>query len=452
MHAITRRVARRARHAVRACGLTGGAFAALAVGATRPASAQADSTGRALRLGDAYGQLASRSPRIGAARALAAAAEATVRSASLPPDPQVQFGIMNYALPDLRPMAPLGMLQLQVMEMIPLPGKLALAGRVARARSDAAHDRADGMYWAARLDVADAFYDLYRIGAQLGVARRTVALLGDIEQTAQAMYRVGQASQPDVLRAQVEIARMTEDTLRMVAMRSAAAARFDAQLDQMADTALGTPILPAFPDTAPAQDSLVALATRHRPVVQAGRADVMAEERQHDLTARDVWPDIAVGVQLGRQSGGTGNLMGSLMVGASIPVFAHARQDGARDAAAAITQMSRADLRAAEADTRTAVLAAYADLLRARRLTALYRNTILPQADAAATSALASYRVGHVDFMTVLDDRMTVNQYEQELYQLESDEGKAWAQLEALVARNLVNANSTGASASGGSQ
>ena len=452
MHAIPRRIARRARHALRAGGLTGGALAALIVGASRTARAQERTATPALRLGDAYGELASRNPRIGAARALASATDATVRSASLPPDPQVQFGIMNYAVPDLRPMAPLGMMQLQVMEMIPLPGKLGLAGGAARARSDAAHDRADGAYWSARIGLADAFYDLYRIDAQLGVARRTMALLGDVEQTAQAMYRVGEAGQPDVLRAQVEIARMTEDTLRMVAMRSAAAARFNAQLDRTTDSTLGKPILPAFPDAVPPEDSLLALATRDRPALRAGRADVTAAQRTRDLAARDVWPDVAVGVQLGRRPGGVGNLMGSLMVGASIPVFVKARQGGARDAAAAMAEMSRADLRATEADTRSAVLIAYADLLRARRLTALYRHTVLPQAEAAATSALASYRVGHVDFMTVLDDRMTVNQYEQDLHQLQSDEGKAWAQLEALVARNLINANSTAAVASGGEQ
>lgn len=452
MHAIPRRLARRARTALRACGLLAGALTALVAGTPRPAGAQNGSAPRPLRLGDAYRALVSHDPRIAAARALASATDATVRSASLPPDPQVQIGFMNYALPDLRPMAPLGMLQLQVMQTIPLPGKLALAGRAARARSDAAHDRADATAWAARVTVTDAFYDLYRIDAQLDVARRTIALLGDVERTAQAMYRVGQAAQSDVLRAQVEIARMTEDTVRMVAMRSAAAARFAAQLDLPADSMLGAPVLPAFPEATPPQDSLLVLAMRDRPVVQAGRADVAAAERGRDLAARDVWPDIAVGVQLGRRPGGVGNLMGSLMVGASIPVFMNARQGGARDAAAAMAEMSRADLRATEAETRAALLTAYADLLRARRLTALYRHTVLPQAEAAAASALASYRVGHVDFMTVLDDRLTVNRYEQDLHQLESDEGKAWAQLEALVARNLIDANSTAAAASGGTQ
>jgi outer membrane protein TolC len=91
------------------------------------------------------------------------------------------------------------------------------------------------------------------------------------------------------------------------------------------------------------------------------------------------------------------------------------------------------------ADTRGRIGEAYADLERARRLAALYRTTVLPQAEAAAGSALASYRVGGVDFMTLLDDRMTVNRYRTELYALEADEGKAWAELEMLGGRELLD-------------
>ncbi len=454
MNAIWRRHVRRRRRAPRAAAVRGFvtcALAVLAVFGSAPAAAQTAPAQPTLRLSDAYRELGARSPRIGAARALASATNATVRSASLPPDPQFQLGFMNYALPGLTAMPPLGMVQLQVMQMIPLPGKLALAGAAARANAEAASARADGAAWSARLDLATAFYDLYRIDAQLGVARRTIALLGDIEQTANALYRVGRASQPDVLRAQVELARMAEDTLRMVAMRSGTAAEFNAALDLRADSAPGTPVLPAFPAAVPAEDSLLALALAHRPTVRAGQSELTAATEGRKLAARNVWPDLAVGVQLGRQPGGS-TTMGSLMVGASIPVFVRSRQDADVQAAAAMAQMSAADLRATEADTRAQVLAAYADLLRARRLTALYRNTVLPEAEAAATSALASYRVGGVDFLTVLDDRLAVDQYERALYQLEADEGTAWARLEALVARPLINANSSAAHASGGDQ
>ena len=110
-----------------------------------------------------------------------------------------------------------------------------------------------------------------------------------------------------------------------------------------------------------------------------------------------------------------------------------------RDEAAAMQQMSRADLMAMRAETQAAVAEAYSNLTRARNLAILYRTTLLPQAEAAITSAFAAYRVGTVDFMTLLDNRMSLNRYRKELVELEADEGKAWADLEMLIGRELFN-------------
>ena len=106
-------------------------------------------------------------------------------------------------------------------------------------------------------------------------------------------------------------------------------------------------------------------------------------------------------------------------------------------------QMAQADLAAMRAETRGKIGETYAALTRARSLAQLYRTTVLPQAEATVASALAAYRVGSVDFMTLLDDRMSVNTYRQELSTLEADEGKAWAELEMLTGRALIDSNAT---------
>jgi hypothetical protein len=45
-----------------------------------------------------------------------------------------------------------------------------------------------------------------------------------------------------------------------------------------------------------------------------------------------------------------------------------------------------------------------------------------------------------VDFMTVIDNRMAVNRYRQELLALDAAEGRAWADLEMIVGQPLVGA------------
>lgn len=393
-----------------------------------------------LVLGRIYDQARAANPRAAAARALARAAEARVSSARRPSDPQLQLGFMNYALPGLRPMDPLGMTQLQLMQMVPTAGKLGLSGRVATAQASAAGERAADVSWEARTQAAMAFYELYAADCALQIDRATIRLLQDIVRTAEAMYRVGEGRQADVLRAQLEIARMTEDTLRMRAMRTAIIGRLAAVLNETMSDSAASPVLPLFPDTVSAIDSLLDLAETNRPMVRAGEQDVRAADAAERLARREIWPDLQIGVAYGQRSGAMSTeRMGSLMIGTSLPIFARDRQLRMREEAAAMRQMAAADLTAMRAETRGRVVETHANLMRARRLAQLYRTTVIPQAEAAAASAFAAYRVGSVDFMTLLDNRMTVNRYRKELFTIESDEGKAWAELEMLIGRQLFD-------------
>ena len=393
-----------------------------------------------LRLGDVQRDARAASPRVIAARELATAAVARVSSAKLPPDPELQIGWMNYALPDLAPMEPIGMTQLQLMQMLPLGGKLRLAGRVAQSQADAAMLRARDVEWDIRAQVSMVFHELYATDRALGVARETLRLLQDVLRTAESMYRVGEGRQADVLRAQVEIARMVEDTLRMTTMRAGMSARLNVLLDKPVDTPVASPVLPAFPDSLTPLADLIAASDSGRAMLSAARRDVDAAIAQSSLTRRELWPDLTVGVQYGQRASAMGTeRMGSLMLGASLPVFAKQRQLRMRQEAAAMRRMAEAELAAMRATTRGAVALSYAELVRARNLATLYRTTIIPQAEATVASALAAYRVGNVDFMTLLDDRMTVNAYRQELFALEAAQGKAWAELEMLLGRQLFD-------------
>jgi outer membrane protein TolC len=78
-----------------------------------------------------------------------------------------------------------------------------------------------------------------------------------------------------------------------------------------------------------------------------------------------------------------------------------------------------------------------AELDRARSLAGLYRDEVIPEARATVESAFSSYRVGAVDFMTLVDAQMTVNRFEGELFQLLGEYGKAYTALESVLGRSL---------------
>jgi len=407
------------------------------------AQSSGESNRRPLLLDDVLTSVARVNPRIDVARARARAAQARVPGAIRPPDPKLQIGWMNYDLSTFRPMQALGMTQLQLMQMIPVAGKLRLAGQVETARAQAVGIRVDEVDFDLRNQAAMVFYDLYATEGSLQVALETRRLLEDIASIANRMYEVGDGRQADVLRASVAVARMQEEIIRMQTMRAAMHARLNALLIRPMETLIGVPLLPEFPSQPGTADSLAALAALYRPVLRVADRQVDAARTSAQLSKREIWPDLVVGVQYGQRSGATGTeRMGSLMIGASLPVFAGKRQYPMRAEADAMLAMAQADLAGAKAETDGAVAIAYANLQRARRLAELYRTSVLPQSEATVTSSRAAYRVGSVPFMTLIDAQMTLNRYRTELFTLEADEGRAWAELEMLTGRVLIDARS----------
>lgn len=362
------------------------------------------------------------------------------------------------------------MTQLQLMQMIPVAGKLRLSGQSASARAASQVERAREVEWVVRSDVAMAFYELYQTDQALDVERQTLRLLGNTREIAEAMYRAGEGRQADVLRAQVAIARMAQDTIRMTAMRTGVAARLNALLNRPAGTPVASPQLPHFPDSVPSLESLVAEAVDNRAMVRAGLREVEAASKDAEIARREIWPDLTIGLQYAQSrltmppaTDAEGlpmpaerrtERMASLMVGASLPIFARSRQLQMRNEMTAMRRMAEADLAAMRAETRGEVARVHADLTRARALAALYRTTVLPQAMATVESSLSAYRVGRVDFMTLLDSRMAVNTYREELIAIVASEGKAWAELEMLVGRELLDADrlTAAGSATGGAR
>jgi outer membrane protein TolC len=330
---------------------------------------------------------------------------------------------------------------IQLMQRVPFPGKLGLSARIAEKTSEMELAQRDETWWDVRSRTAMAFYEIYEADRQIEVMRETLGLLADFAEVARAMYSAGEGRQSDVFRASVEVSRMDAEIRRMEAMRQAAAARLNGLLDRPADTPVPSPVLGTLPTDIPVADTLQAWAALSRPMLTRGRLAVEKAGVQQDLARKEIWPDFTIGVQYGQRASSTGTArMGSAMIGFSLPIFASKRQYRMRDEAAATEQMARADLAGMQADVNARIGALLADLERDRTLVRLYRAEVLPQANANIESAFSSYRVGNVDFMTLVDAHMTVNRYEQELYALLADYGRTVADLEMAVGREMPRA------------
>lgn len=422
-------------------GIVGSGLAMMAALVLAPDAAAAQRDAGPLTLAQVFQAVQAHSPRIAAASALAEARQAVQAAAALPPDPTFRLGVMNFSVPGLETDMPTSMAPaVEAMQMVPFPGKLSIAGRIAGHSTDIARAEAVEVWWTVRAEAADAFFTLYETDRRIAVARETLGLLRDFAQVATAMYGAGEGRQSDVLRAGVEVARMEADLATMMAMRAGEAARLNALMNRPADATVGALEYGEQPSAVPEAATLRAWADESRPMLAGGRTAVEQAESRGALARRDIWPDPVVGVSYGQRAGGMDGAterMGSVMLGFSVPIFAKQRQLRMRDEAAAMERMARADLAAMRAGVDARIGELVAGLDRARTLVRLYRADVLPQARATVESSFSSYRAGTVDFMTLLDAQMSFNEYEQELHALLAEYGRGVAELEMTVGRVL---------------
>jgi outer membrane protein TolC len=403
--------------------------------AERVAAADATDT---LRLSDAIALARDANPRLRAARLGATAAGARVSRAGALPDPQLSLSLENRPLAGFGTEDPMTMNVVQLTQMLPWPGKLGFGEASAAHLAQAKLLEADEVARALDADVSAAYYELAYIDRAVAVMRRTRDLLREFLDVSTTMYSVGAGLQQDVLQAQVAVARMSEEITVMEQERVATAARFNALLGRDAGIEVPALELPAPGGAPPSLEALIAMAERQRPALQAARQRVLAAEAGYREARRELYPDFMLSVEYGQRP--QYEDMVTIMLGVSLPLFAGSRQLPMRDEMRAMQAMEEAEERDLYNETYARLAELRAQAERARNLSALYASAVLPQARAAVESALSAYRVGRVDYMTLVNNEMTVNRYEIESVRLAAEYRQAVAGIEALIGVQMEGA------------
>jgi outer membrane protein TolC len=370
-------------------------------------------------------------PMLLSARLMADAAAARSGPAGAWSDPMLSFGLMNRPLDGFGTDERMTMNSIQLSQRIPWPGKLGFARERVELLADA--QALDALELERQLvaRVKRVYYQLAFMDRSLTVMRETRDLLRDFLDVSSTRYAVGEGIQQDVLQAQVAVARMTEDIVVVEQDRVAMAARLNALLGRPVTVPIDALVLPRPTAALPSADTLLAMAAASRPALAAARQRALAAEAGYRGARRQLYPDLMVSLGYGHRPQFAD--MASIMVGVSVPIFAGSSKLPLRREMAAEQAAREAQWQDLYNETFARITGLRAEAERAIRLVELYEDAILPQADAAVESAFSAYRVGQVDYMTLVENKMTVNRYEIESLRLSADFQRALAELEALV-------------------
>lgn len=378
-------------------------------------------------------------PALRAARLRADVAAERVPQAGALPDPILGFGLINRQIADFGSTAePMLQNRFELSQKLPWPGKLGFSeDRWALLASAGALD-AEEIEQALVARVKAVYYELAFMDRALVVMEETRGLLREFLEVSSALYTVGEGLQQDVLQAQVAVASMTEDITVVEQDRLATAARLNALLGREATVEIGELELPRPGFELPSVEALMEMADVQRPGLQAARERARAAEAGYRAARRAIYPDFTVGVAYSQRPQFNDWL--SFMVGISLPLWAGKSHTPFRREMAAMQAEEEARAIELYNETFAQIAERRAEAERARKLVSLYSTSVLPQARAAVESALSAYRVGKVDFMTLVQNELTVNRFEIESVRLSADYQRAVAELEALVASDLGGA------------
>ena len=130
--------------------------------------------------------------------------------------------------------------------------------------------------------------------------------------------------------------------------------------------------------------------------------------------------------------------MVTAMVGINLPLWYKSKQDRKVAESHKDIQSAKDQLAAMTNEIRFMISDKMTEIERAEKQVDLLKTGIIPQATLSLDSAMSSYRVSKVDFMTVLDSLMTLFKYEIQYYRLLTDSRKSIAEIETAVGKSSV--------------
>ncbi|MGE0467274.1 MAG: TolC family protein [Steroidobacteraceae bacterium] len=410
------------------------AFAAPGAGADDPSAASAQ------QLAALVAEALASNPEIAAARSELDAAQQRVPAAGALDDPMLEAGIINAPLESLNlRREDMTMKMLGLGQRLPFPGKRELRRGVAAADAESIGLAVQETSNRVERDVRVAYEELAFNEEAQRIVVRTREALAQLAAIARSRYEVGQAAQSDVLDAQIELEQLRIELLQLAAGNAALQTDLQRLLGR---TGPAPPIHAAAPQlaAAPGADPGAAgLAIDNRPQLLALQSLVERSSRSIDLAEREYYPDFDVKLQYGQRDRAPDGLprddMVSLTVGINLPIWRKSRLEPQVAEARAMRRQAQSLLLAERLESQ-ARLDAQLALARQWRSTAeAYEGTLLPQARAASASALAAYRVGRVDFLTLRQAQLREFRVSTDLARAVASHNQAIAEIDLLVGR-----------------
>ena len=356
-------------------------------------------------------------------------------------DPMLTFGLANLPV-DTFSFREQAMTQKQILltQEIPFPGKTAL-------RKEAADKDVSIVEWNLKelelkiiRQVKESFFELCFINSAIETTEQNKVLLKQFVTIAESKYSVGKGIQQDVLKAQVELSKIMDELIELEQLRANETSKLNILMNRLPQEPLEIPhgltqTVFKFKITA-----LQELAKKNRPFLQGIQSVINKFTITKKLAEKEYYPNFQVGLRYGQRQDSPIQDHPDFVsgfIGVNIPIWfaTKQRKKVAEENYRILT--AKESYNAAKNYVFLKIQLILDKEIKSRKLINLIKTGIIPQARQSLESALAAYSVDKIDFLTLIDNQVTLLKWEIKYHRELTDYEQNLAALEHVVGQSL---------------
>jgi outer membrane protein TolC len=330
----------------------------------------------------------------------------------------------------------------ELLQIIPFPGKLAAAGRVAETESDMARLELDRTIRDLAVKVRESYHELQYIREAVRIADHNRLALEHIRKIGETAYTQNRTALYDVLKAQSQSGQVQYDMLLLEELERTEITRLNALMNRPPEAVIGSLQDEPLAPLAYGLNDIYALAETHREEIRVAAAGADKSRAEADVARYQNLPEFMVGFKYEYDApdspDASANNMYGIQFGMTLPIWWN-KNAGRREAARAGTEKAAARVNVQINEARAMIRETFFRLKNADRLITLYRDQLLPQAIKAMETAEIWNREGQGSLTDFVETEAVWYNFQLALARSRADYGKYMAKLEGIVGISLTH-------------
>jgi outer membrane protein TolC len=356
------------------------------------------------------------------------------------PDPEVVLQQVNVGSP--RPFAgftnsDFAYIGLGVSQDFPYPGKLRLRRELASKDAEVTEHKVESMRRAILSGLKMAYFRIAFLTKQGEILDGDRELLRRMEQAAEVKYRSGMGNQQEVLQAQLAQTKL----LREITANRLEAGKLQAELKQLLGRSQTSPDLTTeeISETSLSRnfDELLSAVQSNNPQVSGAQKSVEKQKVAIEIAKKDFYPDFNAQFMWQRTDPSQFRAYYQFTLGARIPIYRKRKQQPELAQAEIDKNRAVSEVEAQLQEVSSTLRQQYVAVEKFTELLKMYRDGLLPQANAELEAGFAAYQSNRQDFETLLTSFLDVLKLHEEYWHTLSEHEAALGQIEELAGVSL---------------